>query len=297
MKDMKGANIMPTTLNNQALVSYYYNEEQSGGSAASNMISTTLLDQYGLSAEKTTSTPTFRAGQRVFYALSIANIGNGALYNVTVVDDLGGGVLTYLEDSLQVFQNGLPVTVTPVLTGSTLTVTIPGPLESEDNLLLLYAAIAPQVLDPETGNSITNTAAVSANSGSPDGAVVSASPSPSATTTVESYAELAIFKQADREVVSAGDELTYTFTLTNSGNDAATGVVVTDRLPDEFTPALVQLSMNGSTTTYTQGQYTVDPVTRVLTFPADGVTTITIPAATAEGPSVAVITVAGRIEA
>ncbi|MBQ6058632.1 MAG: DUF11 domain-containing protein [Clostridia bacterium] len=287
---------MPTTLNNQALVSYYYNEEQSGGSAASNVISTTLLDQYGLSAEKMTSTPTYRDGQRVFYAISIVNNGNGALYNVTVVDDLGGGALTYLEDSLQVFQNGLPVTVTPVLTGSTLTVTIPGPLESEDNLLLVYAAVVLQASNPERGNSITNTAAVSANSGSPCGATVSVSPSPSATITAEVYAELAIFKQADQETVSAGDELTYTFTLTNSGNDAATGVVVTDRLPDEFTPTLVQLSVDGITTTYTQGQYTVDPVTNVLTLPADGVTTITVPAATAEGPSVAVITVAGTIE-
>ena len=44
---------MSTTLNNQALVSYYYNGEQSGGSAASNMISTTLLDQYSISAVKT----------------------------------------------------------------------------------------------------------------------------------------------------------------------------------------------------------------------------------------------------
>ena len=47
---------MSTTLNNQALVSYYYNGEQSGGSAASNMISTTLLDQYSISAVKTALT-------------------------------------------------------------------------------------------------------------------------------------------------------------------------------------------------------------------------------------------------
>lgn len=56
---------MSTTLNNQALVSYYYNGEQSGGSAASNMISTTLLDQYSISAVKTALTPSFRPGQRV----------------------------------------------------------------------------------------------------------------------------------------------------------------------------------------------------------------------------------------
>ena len=286
---------MSTTLNNQALVSYYYNGEQSGGSATSNIISTTLLDQYSISATKTALTPSFRAGQRVTYVISVVNNGQGPLYNVTVTDNLGGaGALTSLTYSMKVYLDGALLSTTPVVSGNSLITTVSGPLESGQTLLLVYVATVSGALDA-TVTSITNAAAVSANSGSVSGNLITAAPSPAATIRAESYAQLSIYKQADRATVSAGGALTYTFTLTNTGNEAATGVVMTDALPASFTPTLIQLSVEGNTTTFSEGQYTIDPTTHVLTLPSSSGPSITVPAATENGPGVAIITVTGTI--
>ena len=286
---------MSTTLNNQALVSYYYNGEQSGGSATSNMISTTLLDQYSISAVKNALTPSFRPGQRVAYVISVVNNGQGPLYNVTIADNLGGaGALIYLNNSMKVYLDGTQLSISPVVSGNSLITTMSGPLESGQTLLLVYVATVSSTLD-STVTSITNAAAVSANSGSVSGTVITAAPSPAATIRAESYAQLSIYKQADRATVSVGGALTYTFTLTNTGNEAATGVVMTDALPASFVPTLVQLTVNGATTTYAEGQYTTDPTTHVLTLPASCGPSISVPAATEEGPGMATITVTGTI--
>ena len=52
-------------------------------------------------------------------------------------------------------------------------------------------------------------------------------------TPVESAPDLSITKTDGVTQVAAGSVLTYTLTVTNSGNQAASGVVVTDRLPDD----------------------------------------------------------------
>ena len=286
---------MSTTLNNQALVSYYYNGEQSGGSAASNMISTTLLDQYGISAVKTALTPSFRPGQRVAYVISVVNNGQGPLYNVTVADNLGGaGALVYLNNSMRVYLDGALTSITPIVSGNSLITTMSGPLESGQTLLLVYVAMVSSTLE-STVNSITNAAAVSANSGCVSGTLITAAPSPAATIVAESYAQLSVYKQADRSTVSVGGALTYTFTLTNTGNEAATGVVMTDALPASFVPNLVQLTVNGATTTFSEGQYSTDPSTHVLTLPTSSGPSISVPAATENGPGTATITVTGTI--
>jgi uncharacterized repeat protein (TIGR01451 family) len=66
-------------------------------------------------------------------------------------------------------------------------------------------------------------------------------------------ADLAITKSDDPDPVSVGGELTYALTVTNNGPEDATGVTVTDELPDGMTFERVNSSQGscGGTTTVT----------------------------------------------
>ena len=79
---------MPTNLNNQANITYSF-AGSGTGAANSNMTTTTLLDEYSLTATKTSLTETFRPGQNLTYIFRLENNGTGPLYTVTVADDLG----------------------------------------------------------------------------------------------------------------------------------------------------------------------------------------------------------------
>lgn len=70
---------------------------------------------------------------------------------------------------------------------------------------------------------------------------------------------------------------------------------MTDALPASFVPNLVQLTVNGATTTFSEGQYSTDPSTHVLTLPTSSGPSISVPAATENGPGTATITVTGTI--
>ncbi len=84
----------------------------------------------------------------------------------------------------------------------------------------------------------------------------------------------------------AGEPLTYTFTLTNQGNQAADSVTLTDQLPTGFSVTQVSVSAGGATTVLAPGDYTV----------AAG-NTITIPstAATVAAPGIATVAITGTV--
>ena len=122
---------------NQAAVSF------SGGTVLSNITVGRLLDT--LTLEKTALRQTYRAGDRVTYAVSLANTGETALTGLTVTDDLGayafGGEtltpLTPTEGAVLVYVDGALQPDVAVIYGETLTV---GGLElpAGGDLVLLY---------------------------------------------------------------------------------------------------------------------------------------------------------------
>ena len=69
---------------NQATLTY------SGGSANSNVAVGEILEV--LSADKTAVSGTYAPGELVTYVITIRNTGTGAFTNLTVTDDLGGGI-------------------------------------------------------------------------------------------------------------------------------------------------------------------------------------------------------------
>ncbi|MBQ9942354.1 MAG: DUF11 domain-containing protein [Christensenellaceae bacterium] len=285
---------MPTPLFNQANITYDYPGAASPGEATSNTTTTTLLDAYSLLAAKRGLADTYRPGENLAYAVSAVNNGQGSLYNLTLQDDLGLGSaagpspLLYYPDSAQVYVNGELTVATVSATDTSLSIVLSGEFAPGDSAVFVYMTTVREGADAQ---SITNSARVSANSGSPAGAVVSAQPAPTFTVTAAQFAQLAIYKQADKDTVMSGDSLTYTFTLTNTGNQPAGSVVLTDTLPAGFAISSITVAAEGQTVTYGPGDYTLD-ADNTLTLPAGEGAPISVAAG-----DVTTITVTGQVTA
>src|SRR5262249_14945279 len=76
------------------------------------------------------------------------------------------------------------------------------------------------------GTIITNTATIDSDTDDPD-----LSNNSDETSVPPQSADLAVTKTVDNARPNVGDVVTFTVTVTNSGPDAATGVIVTDPLP------------------------------------------------------------------
>lgn len=290
---------MATSLNNQANITYTY-ATTGVGSASSNVITTTLLDEYSMTATKISLTDTFRPGENLTYIFRIENNGTGPLYSVTVEDNLGGtdaeeSVLSYVDESALLIVDGVYYEITPTVSEDALSFILPNPLLPNSVAFIVYMARTEETTLPIITETITNTATVTALGGSPSGPVISVDPDPSTTVTAEEYAEVSIYKDVDKRTVTTGESMTYTFTLTNTGNEQANGIVLTDELPMEFTVTSISVTRDGVTTTYDPSDYTLDPETNTLTLPSAGGPAINVSPATAAGPGITTITVTGTI--
>ncbi|MBQ2663903.1 MAG: DUF11 domain-containing protein [Clostridia bacterium] len=277
---------MPTNLPNRASISY-----NGSGVVLSNQTNTTLIDQYTVELTKTPVVDTVIAGGDAVYVISLANTGAGALDGATLTDNLGGteNQLSYVDGSAQFYMNGELVTgtATPdadgVVFGYADTI-IPG-----DNLLVIYAA---SVGIAQTGT-ITNTVTADVPTAEQTQRIIVAQAS--ATITITPVANVSIFKAASADTVQIGDTLTYTFTLMNTGSEAAENINFTDALPEQFNVTSVSYTVDGTETPIADTDYTIE-APNTLIIPADSSTLeIDIPAATEEGPGITTITVTGTI--
>lgn len=286
---------MATSLLNRAQISYTFNG--SAASAVSNQTNTTLVNQYTMLAAKTTLTPELRAGNNAAYTVRIENNGAGTLSNISAFDNMGmeaGTVyapLTYVDGSAVFYLNGTAVSGTATVDTDGVNFVANTELAPGDNLLIFYLA----ELDTAATAPVSNTVTVTASTDATAAAVITGSDT--ATVTPVTFADVSIFKTADKDTVVDGDTLTYVFTLMNTGFDAAQAVTLTDAFPAEFTVTSISYTIDGVVTPIANTDYTItDPNT--LTVPAAGsALTISVPAATEEGPGITTITVNGIIGA
>ncbi|MBQ3162854.1 MAG: hypothetical protein IJC04_12125 [Oscillospiraceae bacterium] len=280
------------TFFNQATLSY------NGNVVNSNITTGELLEV--LSATKTAVVDTYSRNSEVTYIINIVNSGTIAYNNLTVTDDLGAYIfgatelvpLDYVDGSVRYFVNGTLQPAPTVTAGAPLVITginVP----AGGVATVVYAAETNSFAPLGDTASIVNTAVVS-GTGISDITVTE-------TITPENTADLTISKSLNPTTVTENGQLTYTFVIQNTGNEA---VVATDNaiVTDTFNPALniTSVTFNGAVWT-SPANYTYTEATGAF---ATNAGQITVPAAAytqnTDGtwtiqPGVSVLTVTGTI--
>ena len=280
------------TFFNQATLSY------NGNVVNSNITTGELLEV--LSATKTAVVDTYSRNSEVTYIINIVNSGSIAYNNLTVTDNLGAYTfgatelvpLDYVDGSVRYFVNGALQPAPTVTAGAPLVITginVP----AGGVATVVYAAETNSFAPLGDTASIVNTAVVS-GTGISDITVTE-------TITPENTADLTISKSLNPTTVTENGQLTYTFVIQNTGNEA---VVATDNaiVTDTFNPALNITSVTFNGTAWTSpANYTYTEATGAF---ATNAGQITVPAATytqnPDGtwtiqPGVSVLTVTGTI--
>lgn len=265
----------------------------------SNIATGELLDV--LSVTKTAVTENYDRSGNAVYVVSIVNTGNTAYTGLTLTDNLGGYTfgtatvypLRYVEGSVKYYNNGILQTAAPTVTAGPPLVITGITVPAGGNATVIYEADITGFAPLGTESQINNTVTLSGNG-------ITAL---TATETITAAAapELTINKTISPASVTEGDRVTYTFTILNYGNTAATAAdnVV---IRDTFNPILSSLAVtfNGTawaaTTNYTYNQSSGEfaTVAGQITVPAatyaqntDGSYAIT--------PGVSVLTVTGTV--
>jgi len=201
------------TLSNSAEVAA---EEFDPNTANNDATESTDVDaQADLTIVKTDDPDPVVAGETLTYTLTVTNGGPSDATGVVVTDTLPLSVtLDAHAPSQGTFNDVTGVwTVGAVADGGSAT-------------LMLFVTV-----DPSKRGSLRNEAEVSADETDPNPVYNE----DEEVTTVIAEADLAVAKTYDPDPVAAGETLTYTLVVTNSGPSDATGIIVTDHLPDEVT--------------------------------------------------------------
>ena len=150
-------------------------------------------------------------GDLVTYELTVTNHGPSPATGVMLHDALPAGLSSVgshsTECSVGAGAVDCPLGDLPV--GGSFTVEITGTVEPGLTELINRAAVTGVEDDPDPSNNQDEV-----------------------TTPVGHVADLSIVKDADEATTTPGGDLAYTFTVRNDGPDAATGIEVTDVLPD-----------------------------------------------------------------
>ena len=283
------------TITNQARITYSYGAVNAA--AASNIATATLTEP--LTGSKTSLGSTYTAGDEITYILSLTNGSANAATDITVSDNLGrstaGGVaytpLSYVGPAYLYINGVYTSELTPATIAGSLIFTLPS-IPAGANAVIIYKAALTSEAPLTSGSTVTNTATfTSPTLGTAE---------KSNTITVENYARLNIVKSMSPNPVVGGGQLTYTFTVYNYGNDAATDVVLTDVFspaPTDITVTVNGTAVSAENYTYTGGTLTLPAAgsSYEITVPAATFTTDTTTGAVTASPGVTVVEVTGTI--
>ena len=198
------------TLSNTAEVSANEPDLTPGNDTATE--ETTVNAEADLAVTKTDTPDLVIAGETLTYTLTVTNSGPSDATGVTVTDTLPSGITFFSATPSQ----GSYDSPTGVWT-------VGGIADDGGATLTLVFTV-----NSSTTGTLSNSAKVSANEPDPN----TANNTDAENTAVDAKTDLTITKSAPA-TVNAGEQLTYTLTVTNNGPSDATGVTVTDNLPDD----------------------------------------------------------------
>jgi uncharacterized repeat protein (TIGR01451 family) len=218
-------------------------------------------------AKELTTTPTY-LGEVATYRLTVANAGPSTATGVVVTDQLPDG-LTFVSSTAGLAYDAATGewTVGTLEVGGSASVEIDVIVEALSTLNVAEVAAADQTdIDSQPAEGPLDAA------NPPDQDDEAVQP-----LDVEPLADLSLTKEQTGDPIHIGDEATFEITVANAGPSAATGVVVTDQLPD----GLTFVSADASQGTYDEatGEWSVG------TLDVDASATLTI-VATVEGGTV-----------
>lgn len=256
------------TFFNQATLTY------NGNVTDSNIVTGEILEV--ISGAKTAVSDTYNTNDTITYVISIVNSGTTALTDLTVTDNLGaysfGSTalvpLTYVEDSVKYYVDGVLQAPPVILAGTELTfsgITVP----ADGNTIIVYETTANSYAPLGTNAAITNTATIRGTGVLNDIVITE-------TVTNEQDALLTITKSLNPQAVVENGELTYTFVIQNLGGvaaDVGDNVAITDT----FNPVLNNITVTYNGAVWPAANYIYSETTGVFqTNPGQ----ITVPAAT-----------------
>ncbi len=203
-----------TIMLNVASLTHNPAETDPGPNANTFNLNTTVTTLADVSVTKTDTPDPALAGTRVTYTVTITNAGPSCARDVSLLDTFGPNTL---------FQEGFS-DISCVDGGTTATCAQGTMTVGQTNVLTLVGKVACDTID---GTLEVNTAVVSSSTPDPDSADLTAT----ATTTIDTLAEVNIEKADAPDPVQPATNLTYSIDVFNDGPSDALGVVVTDPLP------------------------------------------------------------------
>ena len=261
---------MATTITNDAEVNYGFSGSSDTFVALSNVNSIELLSQNtGLTLTKTASPSEFVAGDIIDYTISITNNSSSFLNGVRIIDNLGGGNLSYVLGSGRLTVGSLTYAVNPVSTNP-LTFTLQQ-LGVGSTMTLKYKA---QVIFnlPSTITTITNV--IQGIGYTSTGTITGGT---SATIQKKNSISISLSKTASATSVFENVPFNYYLTLTNNNSVLAEVNSVTDQLPTNFVLTEIRLKIgNGAETVMSATDYTLS-ASNLLTIPSPSGPNITVP--------------------
>ena len=252
---------------NQATLSY------NGLSVASNTVTGQMISP--LSVTKTAVEDVYAPGDTITYVVSLVNDSSATYEGLSLSDDLGGydvgtgtaWPLAYVEGSVRWFINGVLQPAPAVTPGPPLTITgISVPAGGD--AMLVYETEITAAAPLTAGSTVVNTAALS-------GPELTAPIEAQASVAVQTGPELSIVKSLFPATVARNGQLSYSFTIQNSGNEAA-GAEAQITVSDLFDPILKNITVSldgqpliqktGYSYSETTGQF--DTAAGLITVPA-----------------------------
>ncbi|MCK9564751.1 MAG: hypothetical protein M0Q43_01725 [Methanothrix sp.] len=196
----------------------------------------TLTYTASMSVTKVPSRTAAAVGDKVTYTYTVSNTGNVTLSGLTLSDNKVGAI----KPAKTTLASG--ETTTGTATYTVLETDLPGPLT---NIVTVSATDSQK--QPVTGQA-------------------------TATVTLTYTASMSVTKVPSSTTAAVGDKVTYTYTVSNTGNVTLSGLTLSDNKVGTITPAKTTLA-SGETTTGT-GTYTVletdlpGPLTNIVTVAA-----------------------------